>query len=78
MDNPPWATEERYRTEAARRAHHDGLDERIGDWTATRDRWDVTRLCQDAGVIAAPVLGEADLGGGSAASGSGVLPSQWF
>ncbi len=61
MDEPTWASCERFGTETARRANHDELDQLIGTWTATQDRWDVTRRCQDAGIIAAPVLGEADL-----------------
>ncbi|MFN0028079.1 MAG: CaiB/BaiF CoA transferase family protein [Acidimicrobiales bacterium] len=63
MGHPAWASDGRFQTEAGRRAHHDELDRLIGAWTATGDRWDITHRCQASGVIAAPVLGEADLAG---------------
>lgn len=60
MDDPVWGRDERFATAAGRRAHHDELDRLIGEWTSTLDRWEVTRRCQAAGVIAAPVLDEPD------------------
>ena len=61
MGDPAWAHDERLATAAGRRAAHDELDERLSAWTAGLDRWEVTRLAQAEGVIAAPVLDEADL-----------------
>ena len=61
MGDPSWAAAPQFCTAAGRRACHDELDERIGAWTATLDRWEVMRDCQAEGVIAGPVLDEADL-----------------
>ncbi len=60
MGNPAWGLDARFATAAGRRAHQDELDRRIGEWTATLDRWEVTRRCQAVGVIAGPVLDEPD------------------
>ncbi len=60
MGSPAWAAEERFATAAGRRRHHDELDERLAEWTAPLDRWEVTRRCQSEGVIAGPVLDDAD------------------
>lgn len=57
----PLADNERFLTAELRKAHEDELDEMIGAWTATRDRWEVTRLLQDVGVAAFPSLSPADL-----------------
>ncbi len=61
IGSPSWAAEERFATAAGRRRHHDEIDARLGQWTATLDRWEVTRRCQAEGVAAGPVLDEADL-----------------
>ena len=60
MGDPAWARPSGFATAAGRRAAHDEIDARIAAWTATRDRWEVTRRCQAEGVIAGPVLDEAD------------------
>src|SRR3972149_1255064 len=54
-EDPPW------RDAAARKAHEDALDARIGAWCATRNKWEVTRLLQAAGVPAFPPLSNAEL-----------------
>src|SRR5262249_34772474 len=46
---------------AGRQARHDALDALVEGWTATRDRWEVTRALQAAGVAAAPVCHSKDL-----------------
>ena len=61
MGEPAWASEERFATAAGRRAAHDELDAHLGAWTASLDRWEVAQRCQVEGVVAAPVLDEADL-----------------
>ncbi len=61
LGEPVWAADARFGSAAGRRAHHDELDGRLNAWTATLDRWEVTRRCQAEGVIAGPVLDEADL-----------------
>ena len=60
MGDPVWGADERFATAEGRRAHHDELDQRLGEWTTTLDRWEVTHRCQAEGVIAAPVLDEPD------------------
>ena len=60
MGRPDWAVGERLATAAARRRHHDEIDDRLAGWTSGLDRWEVTRRCQDNGVPAGPVLDEAD------------------
>lgn len=59
--DPALASDPRFRTAADRKAHEDALDERLGAWTATRDRWEVTRRLQAAGVAAFPSLSPRDL-----------------
>ncbi|MDH3682105.1 MAG: CoA transferase, partial [Acidimicrobiia bacterium] len=60
MGSPSWADDKRFVTAAGRRRHHDELDEQLARWTASLDRWEVTRRCQAEGVIAGPVLDDAD------------------
>ncbi|MCP3988207.1 MAG: CoA transferase [Actinomycetia bacterium] len=60
MGSPVWAADERFANAAGRRGHHDELDQRLSAWTASLDRWEVTRLCQAEGVAAGPVLDDAD------------------
>ena len=48
-------------TAADRRAQRAQLDERIGEWTATRDRDDVVRLLRRKGIRVAPVLAISEL-----------------
>ena len=63
MGSPAWADDERFATAAGRRHHHDELDEHLARWTAPLDRWEVTRVLQAEGVIAGPVLDDADVAG---------------
>lgn len=55
-----WATDDRFNTIAGRIAHHDEIDDRIAQWTASLDDDDVFRRCQAERVPAGPVLDEAD------------------
>ncbi len=48
-------------TMAGRLADQDRLDERLTAWTATLDRWEVTRRLQAAGVAAFPSLSPRDV-----------------
>ncbi len=61
MGNPAWAIAADLDTAAGRAAAEDMLDERIAEWTATKDRDDLFHGLQAAGVTAGPVLsaGEA-------------------
>ncbi len=60
MGSPVWAADQRFRSAAGRREHHDELDELIEGWTRHLDRWVVTDRCQAHGVPAGPVMDEAD------------------
>jgi crotonobetainyl-CoA:carnitine CoA-transferase CaiB-like acyl-CoA transferase len=60
MGDPAWAGDADLATEAGRRARADELDERIGEWTASRSKDDVAAACQAEGVPAAPMLTGAE------------------
>jgi crotonobetainyl-CoA:carnitine CoA-transferase CaiB-like acyl-CoA transferase len=51
----------RFATFADRRAGADALDAIIGEWTATRNRFDIADQCQAVGVPAGPMLTGADM-----------------
>jgi crotonobetainyl-CoA:carnitine CoA-transferase CaiB-like acyl-CoA transferase len=55
------AGDPRFATHQARIANQDALDAEIAAWTATRERYDIARQCQAAGIAAGPVQGAADL-----------------
>ncbi|HMO55049.1 MAG TPA: CoA transferase, partial [Tepidiformaceae bacterium] len=61
MGNPGWATAADLESAAGREAAQDMLEERIAEWTASRDRDELFHALQKAGVTAGPVLnaGEA-------------------
>ena len=61
MGNPGWATAADLESAAGREAAQDMLEERIAEWTASRDRDELFHALQRAGVTAGPVLnaGEA-------------------
>ncbi len=58
---PGLAEDPRFADLAGRRANEDALDAAIGNWTATLDRWSITRVLQDAGVAAFPSMSPRDL-----------------
>ena len=51
----------RFATAEGRKANETELDALIAAWTSTRDRWEATRLLQDAGVAAFPSLSPREL-----------------
>lgn len=61
LGQPELATDPRFRTAKERKAHEDELDEILGAFARTRDRWDVTRTLQAAGVASFPSLSAKDL-----------------
>jgi benzylsuccinate CoA-transferase BbsF subunit len=61
MGQPALANDERFKTAALRKQNEDALDDLITAWTSTRDRWEVTRALQAAGVAAFPSMGNRDL-----------------
>ncbi len=61
MGAPTWATDAVLATATGRLGRVDGLERRLGEWTAGQDAGAVTRRLQAAGVDAAPVEDFADL-----------------
>jgi benzylsuccinate CoA-transferase BbsF subunit len=55
------AIDPRFVTGETRKAHEDALDSLVAAWTATRDKWDVTRRLQARGVPAFPSLSPREL-----------------
>jgi benzylsuccinate CoA-transferase BbsF subunit len=51
----------RFRTMSDRKAHEDELEQVITTWTSQRDRWEITRSLQAAGVAAFPSMSSKDL-----------------
>ncbi|MEE9249374.1 MAG: CoA transferase [Dehalococcoidia bacterium] len=60
MGNPQWTRDDKYCTVLGRWNHQGEIDERVGRWTRGLDHYQVTRLLQDEGVAAAPVMDERD------------------
>jgi crotonobetainyl-CoA:carnitine CoA-transferase CaiB-like acyl-CoA transferase len=60
MQQPELLTDPRFATNPARFANQDDLDQIIGAWTRPRRRYDIMRLCQKAGIIAAVVQSAED------------------
>jgi crotonobetainyl-CoA:carnitine CoA-transferase CaiB-like acyl-CoA transferase len=60
IGGPAWAKDADLATVDGRRARADELDDRIGEWTATRSKDDVAAACQREGVPAAPMLTGAE------------------
>mgnify|MGYP001340473215 CR=1 FL=1 len=60
MGNPSWATKPEFATAEGRAAEQAMIEERIAEFTANRDRDDLFRELQEAGVTAGPVLSAKD------------------
>jgi crotonobetainyl-CoA:carnitine CoA-transferase CaiB-like acyl-CoA transferase len=56
-----WAADRRFATTAGRIEHREELDGLIGDWTVRRERHEIMRDLQEAGIAAGPVLSGEDL-----------------
>ena len=61
IGRPAWAFDERFATQQSRWENQDALDAAIATWTSQRDRYEVTKLLQDAGVRAGAVQNAEDL-----------------
>lgn len=61
MDNPSWASEERFCTLEARLANQDALDERIEAWTIGKAAESIMEFLQLAGIAAAVVANGEDI-----------------
>jgi crotonobetainyl-CoA:carnitine CoA-transferase CaiB-like acyl-CoA transferase len=55
-----WERDERFATNASRRAHHDELDEALAAWTSTRTREEAVERLRAEGLPVGPVLDDAD------------------
>jgi crotonobetainyl-CoA:carnitine CoA-transferase CaiB-like acyl-CoA transferase len=55
------ASDPRFAAAADRKANEDALEAEITAWTQTRDRWEITRALQAAGVAAFPSMSSRDL-----------------
>lgn len=60
MGNPAWATRPEFEEASGRAAGEDEIEERIEEWTATRDRDQLFHELQAAGVTAGPVMSAKD------------------
>ena len=61
IGRPAWTADERFASQQSRFANQDALDDAVAAWTAERDRYEVTKLLQDAGVRAGAVQNAEDL-----------------
>jgi len=61
IGRPAWAFDERFASQQSRWEHQDALDAAVSEWTRQRDRHEVTKLLQDAGVRAGAVQNAEDL-----------------
>ena len=61
VGRPSWARDERFSSQESRWANQEALDEAIAAWTSRHDRYEVTKLLQDAGVRAGAVQNAEDL-----------------
>ena len=61
IGRPELATDPRFATEPARRAHHDAIDEIVNKWTATLGKVEAMQRLQQAGVPAGAVLDGRDM-----------------
>ena len=59
MGDPDWA-EDRFDTIDGRLEHQEEMDERIGEWTKTMGKYELTEKCQGAGVRAMAVQSSQD------------------
>ena len=61
LGRPELAADERFSTNAARRANHDELNDIIEAWTGTRRHYEVFHTLQRAGVASGPALAMPDV-----------------
>ncbi|MCZ2110789.1 MAG: CoA transferase [Dehalococcoidia bacterium] len=60
MGSPSWAASETMETAAGRATEEDAIEQRVAEWTATRDCTPLFRDLQAAGITAGPVLSAKD------------------
>jgi crotonobetainyl-CoA:carnitine CoA-transferase CaiB-like acyl-CoA transferase len=69
------ADDPRFASAALRKANEDELDAIVTAWTQSRDRWEVTRQLQAAGVAAIPVMSSKDLAEDAHLAERGFFPN---
>ena len=55
MKQPTLIGDERFSSHAARKQNEDELDVIIGEWTASRDKWEIADMLQNVNIAAAAV-----------------------
>ena len=61
IGQPSLAADPRFGSAPMRKRNEDELDAIITEWTAPRDRWEITEILQAAGVAAIPTMSSKDL-----------------
>ena len=61
IGQPQLVSDKRFLTMSDRKANEDTLDQMLASWTETRNKWEVTRILQAAGVAAFPTMNCKDL-----------------
>jgi crotonobetainyl-CoA:carnitine CoA-transferase CaiB-like acyl-CoA transferase len=61
IGQPQLATDARFGSASARKAHEEALDQILTAWTTAREKWEVTRVLQAVGVAAFPSMSGKDL-----------------
>jgi len=61
IGRPAWTADERFASPQSRWENQDALDEAVATWTSQRDRYEATKLLQEAGVRAGAVQNAQDL-----------------
>jgi len=61
IGQPQLADDVRFHTAQARKANEDALEQILTAWTATREKWEVTRTLQAVGVAAFPSVTSKEL-----------------
>jgi benzylsuccinate CoA-transferase BbsF subunit len=61
MGSPSWAGQSEFGNQLSRWHNSNELDKHIQEWTREQDAYDVTRVLQNAGVMAGPSLGPGEL-----------------
>ncbi len=56
LGSPAWAVAPGLETNAGRLAAHDLIDQKLAEWTADQDDYDLFHLLQAAGIAAAPIV----------------------
>lgn len=61
IGSPAWTKEPRFSSVAGRCENHNALDDLIEGWTGQREKHEIMRILQEAGVAAGPVLSYAEV-----------------